>query len=474
MGEPICAIATPHGRSAIAIIRASGNGSLEKISKIFSFSDQKQSLDNLHRKAVYGKIFKYDLPSWIIDDVILIPYKAPFSYTGEDSLEIQCHGNPIIVEAIIKELYKIGFSPARSGEFTRRAFLSGKMNIDQADAVSDIIDARNQTELQYALAKKDGFFRKKMLQFRSEILNFHADLTSELDFMEEDIQFLTKKEKLQTIKNLTQNLQNLIALSEKSDLFRKGITITIMGPPNTGKSSLLNYLSGSDKAIVSSIPGTTRDIIESHIELAGTPVTISDTAGIRHDSQDTIEKMGIKIAMDKASVSDIHYLMLDGSISPQESLNNSSILESCLNHNRHKSWILINKWDIVHSSWKEVYQSSNFWEKIFSQKISLDCILPISVQNGYNIDRLNKLTENYIKQTFTHEEGLLLSVWQKDLLIQSIKELSIIKEALKMDENLEIITASLNIVLGYIAELTGEITSEDILGRIFSRFCIGK
>lgn len=475
MPEPICAIATPNGRGAISIIRTSGSGALEKLWQIFHpINKSIQCLRDYHRQAVYGKIFRKEEIEKTIDDVIVIPYVGPSSYTGEDSAEIQCHGNPIIVESIIEELYHIGFTMARPGEFTKRAFLSGKMNIDEADAVSDIIESKSHGELQNAISKKNGSFRKKMLQLRSDVMNFYGEWTVELDFLEEDIQFSDKEAKMKTIKGLIQEIKKIRNISEKTELYRKGLAITIYGPPNTGKSSLLNFLSGKDKAIVSPIPGTTRDAIESNIEITGIPVTISDTAGIHENTDNSIEQEGMKIAMEKVYDADIHYLMFDASISSEESLSAASMFRKIISDGNKKSFIIINKWDIVDKTWEKSYESSAFWQRLTENEVDLASVIPISVKTGYNLDKLIHSTEEHIKTVTSHEEGILLSAWQKDIISKCEKQMQNTEYLIQNNENPEIIAASVNIIQDYIAELTGYIATEDVLGRIFSRFCIGK
>ncbi len=479
MAHPVCAVATPPGRSAIAIIRASGSGVLEKTASVFFRSGKNINLREFPRKAVYGNIIDIRSGNVHVDDVIVLPFLSPDSYTGEDSVEIHCHGNPVIIEWILGILYSLGMEPARPGEFTKRAYLSGKMNLDSAEAVHDIIEARGKYELQNAIARRNGQYRTRLWKIRSLLLNFQADVTAELDFLEENLEFQSQTTKKETIRNVMEEIRISLDTAEKMDIYRAGLSITIMGTPNTGKSSLLNYLSGYEKAIVTDIPGTTRDAVETSTVWAGIPVTLTDTAGLRDNPGDAIEQKGMEITLEMSSRSDIVFIMMDASLPPEESIPSTRTQVSRIPEtgNIQSIWILLNKWDIVHPEWERRKTLANIAEEM-GMEMGKTRVIPISVKTRYNLVELTQQVEKEISSLHVHEEGMMLSAWQREDLRKILEELNSIDQILTVspegNRNLEIVTASMDAVMGYLGEILGEITTEDLLGRIFSRFCVGK
>ena len=467
MLHPICALATPIGRSAIGVIRVSGEHCLDLISGIFKPSSSKEHDLNAHpRVAISGRLFNKEQ---IIDEVLLLPFKSPRSYTGEDSAEIYSHGNPVILKTILATLYTIGFSKAAPGEFTKRAFLSNKMDLTQAEAVKEIIEARTEFGVQKALQIKDGSFRRKLLEFRSSFLNLIADFSAELDFLEDDIQFANQNEKITRVDELLKNLKSIERRSGELKIFREGLEIVILGPPNAGKSSLMNYLIGQNRAIVSEQPGTTRDYLKEEAEIGGIPLIFIDTAGIRdleHSSETMIEKTGIENSLKKAMDSDLVLLLLDGSLSMTEP-SCIGFIEQLKSFRKKKQLVLINKKDILHKDWIPKKNFRSLWdmkeEPIF-----------ISALTGENIDLLYEKLKTFISVQPSHGEGVMMSVWQKNMFSRLISVVSHTRQLLFHKEVDEIIIASLQDALDIISQLIGEVSNEDILGRIFSRFCIGK
>ena len=466
MSHPICAVATPVGRSAIGVIRVSGDHCLDLLSKVFKTSTQKDCDLNAHpRMAVLGRLFNEDR---VIDEVIILPFKAPQSYTGEDSAEIYSHGNPVILKAILTTLYSNGFQKASAGEFTKRAFLSNKVDLTQAQAVREIIEARTEIGVQKALQLKEGSFRNKLLKFRSLFLNIMADFSAELDFIEEDIQFLSSAEKNVQIDDLLTELKCLERQSDAIKIFREGLEIVISGPPNVGKSSLLNHLAGQKRAIVSGQPGTTRDYLETEVEIEGIPVSFVDTAGIRSlegSSEAEIERMGIESSLKKVRNADLVLFLLDGSLPIKDSLDFKNQFKF---PDTEKMIVLVNKKDILHPDWEiERKNKRNF----FSLK---EKPILISALTGENTDSLQGKIKESVFQKSGSQQGIMMSSWQKDMFSKLISDIEHTKELLRLKESQEIIVASLQNALDIISQLIGEISDEDILGRIFSRFCIGK
>ena len=472
MFHPICAIASPLGKSAVGIIRITGSDCIEIISKLFKpFSNKIINLHTHHKKSIFGTIIWNEQ---IIDEVLILPFVAPYSYTGEDSIEIYTHGNPLILKNILGILYKNNISPAEPGEFTKRAFLSGKIDISEAEAVREIIEAKSNEALQGALRMKQGKLRNLLTKFRSNLLNIIADASAELDFIDEGLEFSERQTKNNTILLLIDEAKSLLQASQSLKIYREGVEIVIFGAPNVGKSTLLNYFVGEKRAIVSNIPGTTRDYLEIDISLDGIPTKIIDTAGIRkiYDDDENlyIEKLGIEQSIDKANKADIIILLMDTSIPLEESILLSPFEE--LHKLQHQSKIILvcNKIDTMHASWNDI--NIEFFQKRI--KINIIEIILISVIQEINLDLFRTKIKNLLNTTSSHSEGLTLSSWQEQILENIIQSLQESSNLLIWEEPQELFVSSLQNSIDLIAQLTGKITEEDIIGRIFSRFCIGK
>jgi tRNA modification GTPase len=454
--SPICAPATAAGaRSAIALIRASGaprsgKSIFDLLGDCFKTRKGKTASELKARIAYYGVLTDGNER---IDDVIFTRFNAPASFTGEDSFEISCHGNPLLIRRILSLLYSRGFRAAEPGEFTRRAYLNGKLDLDAAQAVAEIIEARSAVSLKAAQRLSQGSFRRELLKLRSELLNLLADLNAELDFIDEDISFATRETKLRILHETAQKARYLEAEGARFETIKDGFHIAIVGAPNAGKSSLMNRFIGHDRSIVSDIAGTTRDYIEAEMEIAGVNIRLFDTAGLREETKDTIEQIGMQRTLELINRAHLCLLLIDGS----EAAGKNSL--STLLKSETSRLTVVNKADVLHPSWKNT--------------VTDESTLFISALTGQGIDELLNAIGRIIA-TKTPPDALPLSLWQR----QRLNEIAALAEsaALALSENElpEVIVHMVNQAVARIAELTGEITSEDILGRIFSRFCIGK
>lgn len=484
MAEPVCAIATAPGHSAIGTIRITGDGCIPLVQKIFQpFKRENRSLtgNDLHGRAIPGWI-RDPLENLLhIDEVITVFFCGPSSYTGEDSAEIQCHGNPVILKKILHLLYATGINPAGPGEFTRRAFLHGKIDLSAAEAVKSIIEARSERELAGARTLKSGRFRTEILNLRSALLNLTADMTAEMDFSDEDITLPTDAAKILQLDSLLKDTTNLLQNSRKFQILHNGVRIAIAGPPNAGKSSLLNFLTGLDRAIVSNEPGTTRDYLDAEILLAGVPVCFTDTAGIRSLGVSSVEKEGIRRSLEKIHESHLNLLVLDISLSIDEL--NKQLTEMAENHPRFSGRliILLNKVDLVppkefnqkQTNFQKSIAGMDFFQDDDNQSLIIDT-MAISILNGDHIKELESRLEQWVQEYLPDDEAMLLSTWQEENLEKIASLLIQTKDLVIQKELGEICTATIEEALQLTRVLSGEVTNEDILGRIFSRFCIGK
>lgn len=457
--DTITALSTYPLQSAIAIIRISGAKTFEITSQIFVSKNNKPIHNLSSLKRILGFI-KHN--EQIIDEVILSVYKSPSSYTGEDMIEISCHGNPIIINNILNLLVKKGIRIAEPGEFTKRAFLNGKIDLSQAEAVCDIITAKNELALKIALNQLIGKEYKVFEKLHSDILNILTHIEAEIDFANEDIQKLTMEQILKEIEEIEEQIDYLIKNSESGLLLKEGIKIAITGAVNTGKSSLLNLLLNKKKAIVTHIPGTTRDIIEDNYNIDGFPVKIFDTAGIRK-TDDIVEIEGIKRTFETIESADIVLFLLDGS----RKINKDDI--DLFNKIKDKQYILIiNKIDLPVIIDKDTIKTEfNISE--------IQDILKISCLKNSGINDLTKTIKNIIinKNIFAIDDIIIANIRHKEALIKAKTLLQEMKEATKT-KAYELIAIDLKRVVDEIGSIIGKITSEDILENIFKNFCIGK
>lgn len=446
--DTICAAITAYGIGAVSIVRVSGPKALEIGDKIF-IGKHKISDSPTHR-IYYGRLVND------IDDVLISVFREPHSYTGEDSIEISHHGNFLITKKIIQLLLENGARIAEPGEFTKRAFLNGKIDLLQAEAVSEIIQSRSDIAVQSARKQLDGFLSDKIKEIKNYLVEVIGLLELELDFVEDDIELVDKPVLINKIDNIIHLIDRLLSTFQTGKLIYEGVNVLIIGRPNVGKSSLLNKIVNDERAIVSDIPGTTRDIIKEEIFIDGTLFRFFDTAGLR-TSIDVIEEEGIRRAKNLVEKADIiiHLIEFD---SLDENLIDFGIDAS------NKTVIkALNKFDLLLENQKNVLTH-------------YDNLIKISAKTGEGIDKLFELFKNYLvnHQIYSEDVAVISNIRHFNSLKSAKDSLINAKQSLLENQSNEFVAIDLRKAANSLKELTGEITSEEILNSIFSKFCIGK
>ena len=446
--DTIAAIATPIGIGAISTIRISGLNAISAADHIFR---SKTGVASQHSHTVhYGKVI--DDRGDFIDDVLLAVFRAPNSYTGEDVIEISYHGNPLIGQKIMGQLLKHEVRIAEPGEFTKRAFLNNKIDLAQAEAVIDVISSRSDASLRGARNQLDGLLSKSVAALRNSLLDTMSTLELELDFAEEGLEFIAKEELLAKIGTTISKIDDLLGSYTFGRVVRDGVNVAIVGAPNVGKSSLLNYLLKESRAIVSSMPGTTRDIIREEISIDGILFKLYDTAGMR-TSEDLIEKEGIRRSNDAVKNSDLVLLISD----VEKGFDNELYLDLLQITSKDRILQVLNKIDLAIES-------------------EMSDGIQISATTGLGINTLiNAMKQYALGNTSYSEKSALVSNIRHYHCLESAKS-SLLKVIESVNQKLseEFISVDLRNAIDHLSEIIGEVTSEDVLNNIFSKFCIGK
>ncbi len=449
MNDTIVALATPEGRSALALIRVSGPNAINTVNKIFRNKDlSKVASHTIH----YGWLYDADEP---IDEVMVFVMHGPKTYTGEDMVEITCHGSPLIIRRIIRVLQKYGARPAMPGEFTFKAFMNRKIDLLQAEAINDLINATNEEGYKIALKHLRGDISKTLSQLREKLINLTSLIELELDFSEEDVEFASRDELLKLIREVKQIIKNLLDTYETGMALKEGIKIAIVGNPNAGKSTILNALVKEERAIVSDIPGTTRDYIEETFSLEGYLFRIVDTAGIRQTT-DPIEKIGVERTMEQVQKAHLTLYVYDVTqMSPNQVCEHIKTLPVS-----GDLLIIANKKDLIKNHNVEL---PNCYPALL-----------ISAKDPKDIEKLTQELIKWAKENYSSEGIVLTSERQYNYLKLAYEAIKEAQEGIMNNIPQDLVASSLRSVIDYLGELTGEITTEDILGNIFANFCIGK
>lgn len=459
--DTITAIITPSFVSPISIIRLSGNKSISIVDKFF-YQSSKKIKEKLNKKKSHSITFGNIIDNGnIIDHVLIFLFKSPHSYTGEDIVEISCHGSLFIQNKILDMCVINGARIAKAGEFTLRAFLNKKIDLSQAEAIADLISSESDVEHKIAINQLSGIFSKKIKSIKNNIIEIASLIEFNLDFSEENFNYYSNKDfnnnLLKKIKNVKESIKILINYNSMKNIAKNGVKIAIVGPTNSGKSTLINSLINDDASIVSDIPGTTRDSIEYNIIISGIKFIIIDTAGIRN-TDDNIEKIGIKKSYDKINISDIILYVFDSTIF-NENIKDFFILK---NKYKDKKFILIaNKSDLC----------SVLYDKIYDNKI-----LKISAKNNLGIDNIKDYLIYIInnKKISFIEKKININNRHYQSLKKTLKSIINIDNNLKKNITLDLISFDIKNAINSLEELTGNISTEQILKNIFSNFCIGK
>ena len=456
LNDTIAAISTAIGEAGIAIVRMSGDNSINIIDKIFVSASGIKMAGAENRKFMYGHIFDGDKK---IDEVLVVKMKGPHSYTAEDIVEIHCHGGVVSVKRILNLILSKGARLAERGEFTKRGFLNGRIDLTQAEAVIDMIKSKTDISFDLGLNQLGGALTEVLNKLKDELVSMQALIVANIDFPDEDIEDAAYNDLIDRSKKILEKMENLLENSKNSRLLRDGINTVILGKPNVGKSSLLNGLLKYDRAIVTDIAGTTRDVIEDYINLDGVLLKISDTAGIR-ETDDEVEKIGVNIAREKLKDADLVIAIFD--LSRDFDQDDKEILKLIENK---KHIIILNKDDLEQKITNE--EIENYFK---------DDYLRLSVMENKSVLKVEKLIIDlfFDGELQISSETVLSNLRHINALKEAKKDLIEVNESLNKKVFLDLIEVDLENVIAHISEITGAITTEDILDRVFSDFCIGK
>ncbi|HEX6438258.1 MAG TPA: tRNA uridine-5-carboxymethylaminomethyl(34) synthesis GTPase MnmE [Candidatus Binatia bacterium] len=454
--DTIAAIATAMGEGGVAIVRISGPNAEKTVRAIFVRSRQNDI--KLRSHMLYQGSIRDPHTDLILDQVLVTIMRQPHSYTGEDVAEIHCHGGAFLVQRILGVVLAQGVRHAERGEFTKRAFLNGRMDLSQAEAVLDLIRARTDQGIQLAVQNAEGVLSKWVGDLREELIDILVQVEAAIDFPEEDIELSDRAALIAKIAALREKIGSIISTYRWGRLFKEGARVCICGRPNVGKSSLLNALVGDNRVIVSAIPGTTRDVIEESLNLDGLPVVLWDTAGIR-ETEDEVEKAGVGLSLEHIANADVVIAVLDGS----ESLTQEDI-SLLLNIDHSKSLVAVNKSDLQQQL--DLIEARHMFTS--------SCFVPVCAKDGTGIDGLKSKLRQFLLGKSIESPVILNNLRHKNSLLRGQDVLATAIMHLERSDPPDIVAISLQEARESFEEVVGMVTSEDVLERIFSSFCIGK
>jgi tRNA modification GTPase len=460
----ICAPATASG-GAIALIRMSGSKSFEICNTIFyPYGNHQSPSEKNGYEITFGEIRE---GKEVIDDVLVSVFRAPHSYTGEDSVEISCHASPFIKQKILELLIVNGAIPAQPGEFTQRAFLNGKIDLSQAEAVADLIASESGMAHKIAINQMRGAFSDEIRILRADLLHFTSLIELELDFGEEDVEFADRKKLISIVYKVLSISKDLTSSFSLGNAIKYGVPVVIAGKPNTGKSTLLNRLLREEKAIVSEIPGTTRDAIEDRVIIEGIEFRFTDTAGLR-DTSDIIENLGIEKTHEKMNKASVILLVCDVNEGTEAFSGIIDRVREEMTGRDKKMFILVNKMD------NDIYGYSGQFEKSIKLNEG-ESLLFISAKNGEGMEKLKDSLVAVVGSEARHSDNVIITnIRHYNALLQVTESLERVRSGLENGLQEDLIATDIRHAIHYLGEITGEITTDEILGNIFKNFCIGK
>jgi len=459
--DTIVALATASGAGAVAIIRLSGKDAIAIADSCFKSVTKHKSLTNQKTHTIHLGHIMDDKRT--IDQVLVSVFKNPNSYTGEDVVEVSCHGSVYIQQEIIQLFLRQGCRMANAGEFTLRSFLNGKLDLSQAEAVADLISSDNEASHQIAMQQMRGGFSSEIAKLRAELMNFASLIELELDFAEEDVEFADRKQFKDLVEKITFVLKRLIDSFAVGNVIKNGIPVAIVGEPNVGKSTLLNALLNEERAIVSDIAGTTRDTIEDELVIEGIGFRFIDTAGIR-ETKDVVESIGIKKTFEKMEQAQVVVLLFSAEEFKTESQRLTIEIEKIKNKFPLKPLVIIaNKIDTLTPT------------EVDALKVQFDGVHVLSAKTGQGVEELkNKLIGFVNTGALRNNETIVTNTRHYDSLLKAFEEIQKVKAGLEMGLSGDLMAIDIRQALYHFGEITGEITSDDLLGNIFANFCIGK
>ena len=453
MSHAIAAISTGLSVSAIGIIRLTGENCIAIADKVFTLNNKKSLIDAPDRKLVLGSLS--DCSGRTIDQCMAVCSRAPHSYTGEDTVEFHCHGSPAVLTAGLEALYQAGALPAKRGEFTKRAFLNGKLDLTQAEAVIDLIEAETADAAANAAGQVTGVLQRKLSPVYQDLVDLCSHFHAVLDYPDEDIEDFGLGNYENQLRNNAKTLYSLLQTYGQGRILRQGVAAAIVGKPNVGKSSLLNALAGYERVIVTEVAGTTRDTVEETVMLGNTRLRLTDTAGIR-ETADKIEAMGVERSRKAMDDADLVIFVCDGSAPLTE--DDQRIIELCADH--ENAIALINKTDLG--------------QKILPSDLPFMNIIPISTATGNGLDQLADLVDILFSGNTPCDGSILTNARQFDAVRRAYEAMLRALQGLKLGLTPDAVLTDVEDAMCAMGEVTGATIREDITARIFERFCVGK
>lgn len=456
--DTIAAISTPIGVGGIGIIRVSGKETIEIVDKVFRAANKKSLKEVDSHTITYGHIISDS--GKVLDEVLIMLMKGPRTFTREDIIEINCHGGPVPLNAVLMEVIKAGARMADNGEFTKRAFLNGRIDLAQVEAIMDIIESKTELSLSQAVGQLEGNLSKKIKEYQDTLIQVIARIEVSIDYPEYDDDEPITNDFEAELKELLEELKELLRTADTGKMIREGVKTAIVGRPNVGKSSLLNALLEENKAIVTDIPGTTRDVVEAYLNIDGIPFQLLDTAGIR-ETEDIVEKIGVERSKSSIEEADLVLMLIDSHVGLLD--KDLEILDQVKNK---RVIYIFNKTDL----------ENNITQEMLETHFRMGEVIKVSAKEQYGLNELRQAMKNFvIKGNATvQNEATISNQRQKQSLINAIKSLEKVIDAIELGLPEDCLAIDLHDAFGHLGMIVGESLKEEIINQLFSRFCLGK